>query len=443
MKIDILYGKEKIALEIPDKNIQDIIRGGENRSFSLDENTIIKQALNNPIKSAMLHEIARGKKSVGIIASDITRLCPSYKFLPQLVEELNKGGIENQNIKILLGLGIHRKHTDDEKRKLVGDYIYEHIKIEDSDISITQLIGYTAVGTPVEVYKGALECELLIATGNIEYHYFAGYSGGAKAVMPGICSRNSIQFNHKMMLEEKAAAGNFYNNPVRQDIEEAGKLAGIGFIFNVILDDKKNIIAAVAGKNNEAYIDGIRKYDSIYKREVSQPADIVISSQGGYSKDINLYQSQKALENVKEIVTKNGTIILAASCSEGFGEDIFEEWMANCKDYELISNNLKKNFVLGGHKAVAISRILSKTEVFLHSEFSLNETEKMGFKKIDNIQEYLDKRISQNSEIKITVVPTGRYVKLKRLQRKVKINNIKITNEHKVIGGVIGKFRKI
>lgn len=414
MKIDILYGKEKIALEIPDKNIQDIIRDGENRSFSLDENTIIKQALNNPIKSAMLHEIARGKKSVGIIASDITRPCPSYKFLHQLVEELNKGGIENQNIKILLGLGIHRKHTDDEKRKLVGDYIYEHIKIEDSDISNTQLIGHTAAGTPVEVYKGALECELLIATGNIEYHYFAGYSGGAKAVMPGICSRNSIQFNHKMMLEEKAAAGNFYDNPVRQDIEEAGKLAGIGFIFNVILDDKKNIIAAVTGKNNEAYIDGIRKYDSVYKREVSQPADIVISSQGGYSKDINLYQSQKALENVKEIVTKNGTIILAASCSEGFGEDTFEEWMANCKDYELISNNLKKNFVLGGHKAVAISRILSKTEVFLHSEFNLNETEKMGFKKIDNIQEYLDKRISQNSEIKITVVPTGRYVRLKR-----------------------------
>ena len=414
MKIDILYGKEKIALEIPDKNIQDIICGGENSSLNLDENTIIKQALNNPIKSAILHEIVRGKKSVGIIASDITRLCPSYKFLHQLVEELNKGGIENQNIKILLGLGIHRKHTDDEKRKLVGDYIYEHIKIEDSDILNTQLIGHTAAGTPVEVYKGALECELLIATGNIEYHYFAGYSGGAKAVMPGICSRNSIQFNHKMMLEENAAAGNFYNNPVRQDIEEAGKLAGIGFIFNVILDDKKNIIAAIAGKNNEAYIDGIRKYDSIYKREVSQPADIVISSQGGYPKDINLYQSQKALENVKEIVTKNGTIILAASCSEGFGEDIFEEWMANCKDYELISNNLKKNFILGGHKAVAISKILSKTEVFLYSEFSLNENEKMGFKKIDNIQEYLDKRISQNSEIKITVVPTGRYVRLKR-----------------------------
>ncbi|MHB1337166.1 MAG: nickel-dependent malate racemase, LarAH6 family [Candidatus Humimicrobiaceae bacterium] len=414
MKIKISYGKGNIELEIPDKNIQDIIHGGKNIGLNLDENTIIKQALNNPIKSDRLHEIAQGKKSACIVASDITRPCPSYKFLPQLVEELNKGGVENQNIKILLGLGIHRKHTDDEKRKLVGDFIYEHIRIEDSDTSKAKLVGHTSAGTPVEVYKGALECELLIATGNIEYHYFAGYSGGAKAVMPGICSRNSIQFNHKMMLDERAVAGNFYDNPVRQDIEEAGRLTGIDFIFNVILDDKKNIIAAVAGKNNEAYIDGIKKYDSIYKREVNQPADIVITSQGGYPKDINLYQSQKALENVKEIVNEKGTIILVASCSEGFGEDIFEEWMTNCRDYELISNNLKKNFVLGGHKAVAISKILSKTQVFLYSEFNLNETEKMGFKKIDNIQEYLDKRISQNSEIKITVVPTGRYVRLKR-----------------------------
>ncbi|MHB1347554.1 MAG: nickel-dependent lactate racemase family protein [Candidatus Humimicrobiaceae bacterium] len=414
MKIDILYGKEKIALDIPDKNIQDIISSRQNSSFNLDENTIVKQTLESPIESARLCEIVRGKKSVCIIASDITRPCPSYKFLPQLVEELNKGGIENQNIKILLGLGIHRKHAEDEKRKLVGDFIYEHIRIEDSDTSNTQLIGHTTATTPVEIYKGALECELLIATGNIEYHYFAGYSGGAKAVMPGICSRNSIQFNHKMMLDETAAAGNFSNNPVRQDIEEAGRLAGIDFIFNVILDDKKNIIAAVAGKNNEAYIEGIKKYDSIYKIEVNQPADIVISSQGGYPKDINLYQSQKALENVKEIVNEKGTIILVASCSEGFGEDIFEEWMTNCRDYELISNKLKRNFVLGGHKAVAISRILSKTEVFLYSEFSLSETEKMGFKKIGNVQEYLDNRIAQNSEIKITVVPTGRYVRLKK-----------------------------
>ena len=412
MRVEIPFGKEKVELNIPDKNILDII-SGESVSFGPDEDKIIKQALENPVKSRELSEMARGRKSACIIASDITRPCPSYKFLPRLVEELNKGDIENKNIKVVLGIGIHRKHTEDEKKKLVGDYIYDSIEIIDADASKSKLIGRTSRGTPLEVFEGALGSDLLIATGSIEYHYFAGYSGGAKAILPGICARNSIQFNHSMMLDERAVAGNFFNNPVRQDIEEAGRLAGIDFIFNVILDDNKNIIAAVAGKNNEAYLGGIKKYDSIYGREVEKAADIVITSQGGYPKDINLYQSQKALENVKGIVAGNGTVILVASCCEGYGEDTFEEWMADCRDYVCLSERLRKKFVLGGHKAVAISKLLTRTTVLLYSDFSRDETEKMGFKKIEDIQGYLDNRISQNGKIKITIVPTGRFVRIK------------------------------
>lgn len=413
MRVEIPFGKEKIGLNIPDRNILDII-SGENISLGLDEEKIVKQALKNPIKSKKLSDVARGRKSASIIACDITRPCPSYKFLPRLVEELNKGGIENRNIKVIFGVGIHRKHTEDEKKKLVGNYIYEHIKTIDSDASKSKLIGCTSRGTPLEVFEEALGSDILIVTGNIEYHYFAGYSGGAKAILPGICTRKSIQFNHSMMLEGGASAGIFFNNPVRQDIEEAGRLAGIDFIFNVILDDNKKIIAAVMGKNNEAYLEGIKKYDSIYGKEVEKAADIVITSQGGYPKDINLYQSQKALENVKGIVAGNGTVILVASCCEGFGEDIFEKWMADCRDYDYISRRLKREFVLGGHKAVAISRLLTKIDVLLYSDFNRDETEKMGFKKIEDIQEYVDHRISQNGKIKITIVPTGRFVRLRR-----------------------------
>jgi len=413
MRIKIPYGKDNIEINIPDKNIQDII-SVEPGNLDLNEDKTIAQALEAPVKSEKLSGLSCGKKSACIIVSDITRPCPSYKFLPRLVEELNKGGIENKNIVAILGLGNHRKHTEEEKRKLVGDYIYDNIETIDSDVSNSKLIGQTSRGTPVEIFEKALGKDLLIATGNIEYHYFAGYSGGAKAVLPGMCTRNSIQYNHSLMLEEGASAGNFFNNPVRQDMEEAGRLAGIGFIFNVILDDKKNIIDAVAGKNNEAYLEGIKKYDSIYGREVQDTTDIVITSQGGYPKDMNLYQSHKALENVKDIVAENGTIILVASCCEGYGDDIFKKWMADCRDYACLSERLKKKFVLGGHKAVAISRLLTKADVLLYSDFSGNETEKMGFKKIDDIQEYLDNRISQDSKTKITVVPTGRFVRLKK-----------------------------
>ena len=412
MRVAIPFGKEKVELGIPDKNILDII-SEESGSFDLDENEIIEQALGSPVKSKRLSEIARGMRSASIIVSDITRPCPSYKFLPRLIQELNEGGIENKNIKVISGVGIHRKHTGDEKRKLVGDYVYENIKTFDSDTSKSKLIGRTSRGTPLEVFEEVLGSDILIVTGNIEYHYFAGYSGGAKAILPGVCTRNSIEFNHSMMLEEGASAGSFFNNPVRQDMEEAGRLAGIGFIFNVILDDKKNIIAAVAGKNNEAYLEGIRKYDSIYRREVGEAADIVITSQGGYPRDMNLYQSHKALENVKEIVAEKGTIILVASCCEGYGEDIFKQWMADCRDYVCLSERLKKKFVLGGHKAVAVSRLLTKAGVLLYSDFSREETEKMGFKKVEDIQGYIDNRISQNHRIKITIVPTGRFVRLK------------------------------
>ncbi len=411
MKITVPYGKEKIELDIPDENILDIVQGG-NLISSIDEEEIISRALKSPVGSGTLSEIAKGKSSACILASDITRTCPSYRFLPRLLEELNKGGIKNSDIKVILGLGIHREHTEEEKTKLVGDYIFENIKVIDSDPSKTKFIGKTSFGTPVEIFKQALESDLLIATGNIEYHYFAGYSGGAKAVMPGICTRDSIQANHRMMLDGRAASGRAAGNPVREDIEEAGKMVGIDFIFNVILDDNKKIIDAVSGKNNEAWLEGIKKYDGIYKREVECRADIVIASPGGYPKDINLYQSQKALENIKDIARPGGVIILIASCSEGFGEDVFQQWMGQVKDYEAISSRLKSNFVLGGHKAVAVAKVISSKKVYLYSEFNRAATNKMGFEKIEDIQSYIEAEIDRNKNIRIIIVPTGRFVKL-------------------------------
>ena len=412
MKINIPYGKKIIDLDIPEKNISDIV-SGDNKVIKKDEKDIISRTLADPISSPLLSEIARANSSACILVSDITRPCPSYRFLPYLIEELTKGGISLLNIKIILGLGIHRGHTEEEKRKLVGDDIFENIKVMDSDPSKAKFIGKTMAGTPVKVFEETLNSDLLIATGNIEYHYFAGYSGGAKAVMPGVCTRNSIQVNHSLMLDRKAVAGNVEDNPVRVDIEEAAKLVGIDFIFNVILDDSKNIIDAVAGKNNEAWIVGVKRYDSIYKREVERPADIVVASPGGYPKDINLYQSQKALENIKDIARSGGTIILIASCSEGFGENTFKEWMGQAKDYDAISGKLKSCFVLGGHKAVAVSKVISGKKVYLYSEFGKDATEKMGFLKLDDVQKYLYKAIKENDDIKISAVPNGRFVKLK------------------------------
>lgn len=405
----LVYSLIQVYLNI--KKLNNFIITGDSQSINIEEGKVIADALNNPIKSKKLSEIANGKKDAVVLVSDITRPCPSYKFSPYIVNELKAGGINN--IKVIFGVGIHRKHTEAEKIKLAGNYVAKNADLIDSNPFRCKLIGKTSYGTPVEVFEEALDTDILVATGNIEYHYFAGYSGGAKAVMPGICSYSSISANHSMMLDGRAVAGSYKDNPVRCDIEEAGKILGIDFIFNVILDDRKNIIAAVSGKNNTAFLEGIKLYDSIYKKEVKDTADIVITSPGGYPKDINLYQSHKALENVKEVVSCGGKIILIAKCSEGFGEDTFASWMADVANYQLLSKKIREKFVLGGHGAVAISKILSKTDVLLYSDFDRNTTESIGFKKLDNIQKYLDSQISKNSSIKITIVLTGRFVRLK------------------------------
>jgi nickel-dependent lactate racemase len=410
MKIEIPYHKEIIEIDFPDKNIIDVIKT-KSQKLRKNEQEIILEALFNPISSKRLSELAKEKKKAVILVSDITRPCPSYKFLPFIIDELNKAGVqENQ---IIFGLGSHRKHTDEEKRKLAGDYAFGKAELMDFDPARCQLLGHTKMGTPVEIFDDFLRADFVVATGNLEYHYFAGYSGGAKAAVPGICSRNTIQTNHKLMLHDKAAAGKFKDNPVRQDIEEAGKMVGINFIFNVILDDDKRIISAFSGKNNDAFIEGIKKYDKIFKTEIDELADIVIVSPGGHPKDMNLYQAQKALDNVKGIVKTKGEIILVASCEEGFGEKTFQEWMSHVKDFNKLEQRLRQKFVLGGHKAFALSRLLRKTRVSLYSNFDRKPTEKMGFKKINNLQKYIHKKIEANPKVRMTIVPNGRFVQFK------------------------------
>jgi lactate racemase len=409
MNFEIPYGKEKINVSIPDKNIIELKCAENIAGKPGTEIDIIKDALGGCISSKKLSKEAYHKENACILVSDITRPCPSYKFLPFIIEELKKA--EVKKIKVIFGLGIHRPHTYEEQVKLAGPEAAAQCQLVDFDKNRCRLIGTTSFGTPVEIFEEVADSDFIIATGNIEYHYFAGYSGGAKAIMPGVCSDNSVCANHSMMLEDMARAGEFINNPVRKDIEEAGRIAGIDFIFNVILDDNKKIIGAVAGKNNEAFLKGIGLYDSIYEISSDTKADIVLTSAGGYPKDINLYQAQKALESVKDIVKDAGIIMLAAQCAEGFGEDRFAEWMQDVKDFEGLFKKIKQKFVLGGHKAVAVAKLLTKARAVMYSAFDEKLTKKIGFEKINDIQAFIDAELKENSNLKIAVVPNGRFIK--------------------------------
>ena len=176
--------------------------------------------------------------------------------------------------------------------------------------------------------------------------------------MPGICRRSAIQPNHSMMLEPTARAGILRGNPVRDDIDEAGGLVGVDFMVNVLLDEKKQIVGCVAGHYLEAHAEGVRRYDELFDVRIDRAVDVVVASPGGSPKDINLYQAQKTLDNVSGAVRDGGTIILVAECAEGFGEETFAAWMADMENPQAVIARIRREFVLGGHKAAAIAGLL-------------------------------------------------------------------------------------
>ena len=242
--------------------------------------------------------------------------------------------------------------------------------------------------------------------GNIEYHYFAGYSGGVKAIIPGVCNAETIRQNHRWMTEPGAITANLDNNPVRADIEEAGEMVGVQFILNVILDEDEKVVNAVAGHPLKAHRAGCQYLDKSGLRTVDQPADIVIVSAGGFPKDINLYQAQKALDNARHIVRPGGFILLVAECSEGMGNRTFDQWMRDPGGADAIISRIRCEFVLGGHKAAAIAMAMKHAEIGLVSAMSASDLRTMGFVSFDNLESAVRYGLGKFGS-RIAVMPEG------------------------------------
>jgi len=405
-------GCGELPLCVPAENLVGVVapRQPEDVPRSLDDElAMVRAALSRPIGSPALRELAAGAGSAAIVVSDVTRPCPTYRFLPLILAELE--GIPAERVSILFALGSHRLHSGEERRRLVGDEVVDRHPCLDLDESDCVPLGATSRGTPLEVFRPYVEAELKICTGNLEYHYFAGYSGGAKAVVPGICARSAIQPNHSMMLEPDARAGILRGNPVRDDIDEAGGLVGIDFIVNVLLDEKKRIVAAVAGHYLEAHAEGVRRYDELFDVRIGEAVDVVVASPGGSPKDINLYQAQKTLDNVSGAVRPGGTIVLVAQCAEGFGEETFAEWMADMENPRVLVERIRERFVLGGHKAAAIADLLLMADVCLVSDFPEETVRRMGMRPFPDAQQALAAALEKHGPTaRVLVAPYGSRV---------------------------------
>ncbi|HIS84759.1 MAG TPA: nickel-dependent lactate racemase [Candidatus Faecivicinus avistercoris] len=407
MKLEFGFGEGVQAVEVPDRNLLGVLMANEVPK-GLTNEAEVARALAHPIGTPRLGEIVHPGEKIAIVTSDITRPCPTWRIMPALLDELYAAGCRREDIALVFALGSHRHHTPEEQRKLAGERAWAEIRCVDGDPSDCVHMGATNCGTPVDITRIVAEADRRICLGNIEYHYFAGYSGGAKAIMPGCSTREAIQSNHRMMVREEAHAGNLDSNPLRQDLEQAAAICGVDFIVNVVLDEHKQIVRAVAGDLVEAHREGCKFLDQMYLKKIDSRADIVLVSQGGAPKDLNLYQTQKALDNAKHAVKPGGTIILIGSCREGLGEKVFEQWMLSAPTPESMIERIGRDFQLGGHKAAAIAMVLKNAEIYLVSELDDDFVEKIFLKPAKSAQDALDRAFARlGPDATVLAMPYG------------------------------------
>ena len=367
MRMEFGYGKGTQTVEIPDRNLIAVLTANE-MEHARRGAAAVDYALEHPIGAPKLCEVAKKGQKVAVITSDISRPLPSYEVLPSVIRQLNEAGIPDEDITVVFALGSHRHQTEEERKHLAGEEVFARVRCIDSDPEDCVHMGTSSNGTPFDIFKAVADADLRIALGNIEFHYFAGYSGGVKALMPGVSTPAAIQANHSLMVSENACAGKLEGNPVRQDLEEALAFCPIHYIVNAVLDEHKHIVYAVAGDVIEAHRAGCRYLDQMYRKPIPERADIVLVSQGGAPKDANLYQTQKALDNAKHAVKKGGTMIVIGACNEGLGSARFEEWLTGAPTAHSMVERIKKDFQLGGHKAAAIAMVLENARIDLVSE---------------------------------------------------------------------------
>lgn len=407
MVLEFGFGTSTQVVEVPEKNLMGVLHANSVET-DLTGEAEVRRALEAPIGSPRLREIVKPGEKIAVVTSDITRPMPTYKVMPALLDELYAGGVRPEDITLVFALGSHRHHTDEERRKLAGERAWAEIKCVDCESGDCVHMGTTKAGTPVDVTRVVAEADRRICLGNIEYHYFAGYSGGAKAIMPGVSTRDAIQSNHSMMVRPEACAGALETNPLRMDIEEAGAICGIDFIVNVVLSEHKEILRAVAGDSVKAHRAGCAFLDTLYLKELPHGADIVLVSQGGAPKDMNLYQTQKALDNARHAVNKGGIIILIGSCKEGLGEKVFEEWMTKSPSPASMIERIGRDFQLGGHKAAAIAMTLEKAEVWLVSDMEPEFVRSIFLNPQPSVQTALDRAFEKlGPDASVLAMPFG------------------------------------
>ncbi len=338
MRVTLDYGKTGMDVELPDNNVAAILSLGEAPPVDNPDDAL-REALDNPIGTESLADLAQGKTSACILICDVTRPVPNEFLLRGILEKLETAGIARQEILILIATGLHRPNLGDEIVELVGAQIAADYRVENHDGKNQdehEYLGESPSGIPIWIDRRYLESDLKIATGLIEPHFMAGFSGGRKLVCPGIAAFETITKWHSPRFLEHplARSGCLDGNPVHEENTAIAKVAGCDFIVNVTLDERRRVTSISAGEMEQAFLAGVEFARKVAKAEIAEPCDIVVTSSAGYPLDTTFYQSVKGLVSVLPILRKGGTIIIAASLSEGIGSPEFESTLREFDDLE-------------------------------------------------------------------------------------------------------------
>ncbi|MFH1777274.1 MAG: nickel-dependent lactate racemase [Candidatus Omnitrophota bacterium] len=383
------YGGKKIRFVIKTNHLIKLL---DVRSLPpiVDLDKALNKVLNHPAGTLRFERFFKNGQKVGILVSDITRLPTAKIYLPGILQRLNALGIPDRDISIIFTTGAHRRHTKKEQRFLVGDEIYQRIKVFDHDCHnkpALSLVGRTRYGNKIFINRRVLSVDRLIATGKIDFHYFAGYGGGRKSILPGICGFDTIRYNHQLCLHNKGArAGEYLRNPVNQDMLAAVKFLKPVFMINVVLNQDKKICKFFAGDLIKAHRQGCKFIDKIYRPRANFKADLAIVSAGGRPLDINFVQVHKAIDNAKDVIKKGGVMIVLAECREGFGSRGIEKYFKMYTS-ENIESALRKRFTIPGHTVYAALVKTKKFRIIFVSKMSRKNTELMSMIYAKNIKQ--------------------------------------------------------
>ena len=363
------YGKTDVCIRVPARNLLGTIEPID-RPGAVDAKAEVERAMKEPIGSKHLSEIAKPESKVAIVVDDATRKAPSEIMLLPVLVELNAAGVKDENITIIFGCGTHRAVKPEEATTLIGTEAVKRIKTISHDCKAADLvnIGTTKTyGIKVLVNRVFAEADVKVLLGDVGFHYYAGYGGGRKSVLPAVSCEETIKNNHALLLHANARTGILEDNPVHRDMTEAARLAKVDFIVNIVENKKGEIVKAFAGDLEQAFMEAVKLVDEMYRVTIDRRADIIVVSAGGHPADINLYQAYKALDNALDAVKRGGVIILVAECSEGHGNQVFYDWMTRLGDLKNVEREVKRNFVMGGHKAYYLLKALQNHQIILVS----------------------------------------------------------------------------